>query len=79
MNLDRALVLLLASVNAVAGFTPCVGPQSSRVALAPLVRVASPLFSEVEEAAEATTEDAAPAEPAFDTSIYVGNISFGKS
>jgi len=95
MNLNSALVFLLASVSSVAGFTQCVGPHSSRVAFAPKVRVASPLFSEVEEAAveaptevaaEATTEvaaateDAAPAEPAapaaFDTSIYVGNISF---
>lgn len=84
MNLDRALVLLLASVSAVAGFTTCVGPQASRVAFAPKTRVASPLFSEVEEAAEATAEEAAPAaaeeaapaSPKFDTAIYVGNISF---
>lgn len=75
MNLDKALVLLLASVSAVAGFT--VNPPSSRVAtVAPKIRVASLLYSEVEEATEAPADEAAPAAPAFDASIYVGNISF---
>mmetsp|Transcript_14366 Transcript_14366/g.31129 ORF Transcript_14366/g.31129 Transcript_14366/m.31129 type:complete len:377 (-) Transcript_14366:57-1187(-) len=98
MNLEKALVLLVASIGAVAGFAPSapaaftVTSQVSRVG-----RVAyapnSALFSEVEEVAEATaevaveapvevaaeapTEEAAPAAPAaFDTAIYVGNLSF---
>ena len=79
MNLDRALVLLLASIGAVAGFTPSgrvafsvASSQSARVASVPNVRVASALSSEVEQAAEAA------AAPAFDTAIHVGNISFGE-
>jgi len=74
MNLDRALVLLLASIGAVAGFTPSsrvafsvASSHSSRVTSVPSV---SALSSEVEQAAEA-----APA-PAFDAAIHVGNISF---
>jgi nucleolin len=77
MNLDRAFVLLLASVNAVAGFTPSAPHASTRVAqfVPQQIRPASVLFSEVEEAAEApATEEAA--EPTFDTSIYIGNLSF---
>jgi len=78
MNLDRAFVLLLASVGAVAGFTP-----SSRVAYSvmssqsplPNVRISTALSSEVEQAAE-STETAAAAAPGFDTAIHVGNISF---
>jgi len=51
----------------------------------PKVRAASALFSEVEEATEPAVEAAAepveaaeeaPAAPAFDTAIYIGNISF---
>ena len=89
MNFDRALVLLLASIGAVAGFTPngraafsvASSHLSSRVAFAPRV---SALFSEVEQAAEATATAAAAsvdepaAAPAFDAAIYVGNISFGQ-
>jgi hypothetical protein len=77
MNLDRALVLLLASIGAVAGFTPSsrvafsvASSHSSRVTSVPSV---SALSSEVEQAAEA-----APA-PAFDAAIHVGNISFGET
>ena len=98
MNLDTALVLLIASINAVAGFSPSfsasfTSQHASRVAfVSPKVRVASSaLLSEVEEAAEATTvaeeasveptdpeasEEEQPAEPEFDTAIYIGNISF---
>lgn len=86
MNLDKALVLLLASVSAVAGFAPSA-PAAFSVASSRVARVASPLYSEVEEAAEApaaveeapaAAEEAppAPAAPAFDTAIYVGNVSF---
>ena len=90
MNLDRALVLLLASVNAVAGFAPSAPHASTRIAqfVPQQIRPASLLFSEVEEAAEAPVAEApvaeAPvveepaAEPAFDTSIYIGNLSFGE-
>ena len=89
MNLDRALVWLLASIGAVAGFTPggrgaitvASSHLSSRVAFSPRV---SALLSEVEQAAEATETAAAAsvdepaAAPAFDAAIYVGNISFGQ-
>ncbi len=82
MNLDRALALLLASISAVAGFTPSgrvafsvASSHSSRVTSVPNVRVVSALSSEVEQAAEAA---AAPAAPAFDIAIHVGNISFGE-
>jgi len=91
MNLNRASIFLFASANAVAGFTaspsaPAVR-QASRVAFVPQVRVASALFSEVEEAtepvAEAAVEETASEEPveaaAFDTAIYIGNISFDAS
>jgi hypothetical protein len=87
MNLDRAFVLLFASIGAVAGFTPN-GPSafsvastcaSRMMAIVPTVRVASTVFSEAEQAAEASeTVDAASEPPAFETAIYVGNISFGK-
>jgi hypothetical protein len=92
MNFDRALVLLLASVGAVAGFTPssriasysAVSSQSSssflssRVAFAPRVRA---LLSEVVQATETSvsaSSDEPAAESAFDATIYVGNISFGQ-
>lgn len=84
MNLDKAFVLLFASINAVAGFAPAgqsavVSRQASGLAFVPskVVRSASALFSEVEEAAEPAVEEA-PEEPAFDTSIYIGNVSFGE-
>ncbi|KAL3790123.1 hypothetical protein ACHAW5_007730 [Stephanodiscus triporus] len=77
MNLDRAFALLLASIGAVAGFTPSgrvafsvASSQSSRAASVPNVRVASVLSSEVEQSAESS------AAPAFETAIHVGNISF---
>jgi len=89
MNLDRAFVLLFASANAVAGFTTSGSAFSvasqQRVAFVPKVRAASALFSEVEEATEPAVEaeaepveavEEAPAAPAFDTAVYVGNISF---
>lgn len=70
MNLDRAFVLLLASINAVAGFTPSgSAARASRVAFVPKVRFSSALFSDVEEAtepaveAEAVVEVAASEEP----------------
>jgi hypothetical protein len=83
MNLDKAFVLLFASIGAVAGFTPN-GPTAfsvtgaSRVAFVPTVRVASTVFSETEQAAEPS--DAVEAEPvasSFESTIYVGNVSFG--
>jgi len=69
MNLDKAFVLLFASVSAVAGFTasrpavfPVASQHASRVAFMPKVWVArSALFSEVEDATEATVEVAAEA------------------
>ncbi|KAL3790117.1 hypothetical protein ACHAW5_007724 [Stephanodiscus triporus] len=87
MNLDRAFVLLFASIGAVAGFTPSgrtafsvASSHSSCVSFAPR---ASALFSEVEQAAEATqtvasasSSEEPAAKSAFDSSIYVGNISF---
>ena len=94
MNLERAFVLLIASVNAVAGFAPGVStPRLMAVNTAQLnTRVASSLLSETTDAAEsaepvAAAEDASavaaadeePSEPEYDVSIYVGNISFGKS
>lgn len=86
MNLDRAFVLLFASIGAVAGFTPngqsafsVASTCASRMAYVPTVRVASTVFSETEQAAEASETVAAASEPpAFETAIYVGNISFGK-
>ena len=86
MNLDKAFVLLFASLGAVAGFTPASLTFSKRVASYVPKQVA-PIFSEVEEATEApaaveepvaTVEEPAAAEAPFDTSIYVGNISFGE-
>lgn len=80
MNLDKAFVLLFASIGAVAGFTPS-GPafsvatqHATRSPLVQKARIASVLFSEVEE----STEEAAPEAPAapFDTAIYIGNVSF---
>jgi len=88
MNLDRAFVLLFATIGTVAGFAPSrpssvhvVTSSSQRVAFLPKVRVASSLASEVEEgASEVAAADDTPAveEPAFDTAIYIGNISFGE-
>ena len=83
MLFDRAFVLLCVTLSGVAGFAP---PQAhlsvSRVAACvPKVGV---LYSEVEEATEASSTDeevaAVPVESdaAFDTAIYVGNISFGE-
>ena len=88
MNLDKAFVLLFASLGAVAGFTPASQTFSKRVASYVPKQVA-PIFSEVEEATTdeapaaveepvATVEEPAAAEAPFDTSIYVGNISFGE-
>lgn len=79
MNLNRAFVLIFASIGAVAGFTPnCRSAFSASVAsaYAPSVRVASTVFSEAESSE--TVEAVASEVPAFETSIYVGNISFGK-
>lgn len=86
MNLDRAYVFLFASIGAVTGFalngpTPfsLIATGASRVVQAPTVRVASTVFSEAEQAAEATeTVETASAAPTFDTAIYVGNLSFGR-
>ena len=89
MNLDKAFVLLFASLGAGAGFTPAFSTSSQRVASSYVPKQVAPIFSEVEEA----TTDEAPAavvepvaaaaeEPAaeapFDTAIYVGNVSFGE-
>jgi hypothetical protein len=82
MILERALVLLFASISAVAGFSPCghsssplslASSYASRAAFSPSVRVASTIFSEAESSETVVTEV-----PAFETAIYVGNISFGK-
>ena len=74
MNLDRALVLLFATIGAVTGFTPsCRRSTFSVSSSSSNVRVASALSSEV--AAESVT---ATPPPAFDAAIHVGNISFGK-
>lgn len=86
MNLDRAFVLFLASVGAVAGFAPGMSaPRLMASNVAQLsTRVASSLLSEATDAAESAEPVAAaeaseePAEPVYDVSIYVGNISFGK-
>lgn len=66
MNLDKAFVLLFASLGAVAGFAPSAPTKfsvASRVASVSNVRIASAIFSEVEEAAEVaevTAEAEAP-------------------
>jgi len=80
MLFDRAFVLLCVTLSGVTGFAPQAHLSVSRVATCvPKVGV---LFSEVEEATEAssTEEVAAPVveaeSAAFDTAIYVGNISF---
>jgi len=85
MLFDRAFVLLCVTLSGVAGFAP---PQAhlsvSRVATS--VPNFGVLYSEVEEATEASSTEeevaAAPVEAsesaAFDTAIYVGNISFGE-
>ena len=88
MNLDKAFVLLFASLGAVAGFTPAFSTSSQRVASSYVPKQVAPIFSEVEEAttdeAPAAVEPVAAAaeEPAaeapFDTAIYVGNVSFGE-
>ena len=73
MNLDRALILLLASVSAVSGFAPgFTSPQTSRVVSG------STLFSdEAAVSSDAETPAAAVEEQStYDTQIYVGNISF---
>ena len=83
MNLDRAFVLLFASIGAVSGFAPglptafsMTSSSASRVAFLPTVCVAS--TAEAGEALEEVASEPAAA-PAFETAIYVGNISFGKS
>jgi RNA recognition motif-containing protein len=85
MNLDRAFILLFASIGAVTGFTPSCrstfSVSSSQslsnnvVAFAPR-RVISSLFSEVEHATETAPS---AAKSGFETAIYVGNISFDTS
>ena len=83
MLFDRAFVLLCVTLSGVTAFIPQAHHSVSRVATCvPKVGV---LFSEVEEATEAssTEEVAAPvveaeSAAAFDTAIYVGNISFGE-
>ena len=84
MLFDKAFVLLCVTLSGVVGFAPPQAHNSvSRVATCvPKVGV---LYSEVEEATEAssTEEVAAPvveaeSAAAFDTAIYVGNISFGE-
>ena len=95
MNLNCAFTLFLASVSAVAGFAPGATPRLMAANTAQLkTRVASSLLSETTDAAESDVVDAvatveesaaeavadeAPKEPEYDTSIYVGNISFGKN
>eukprot|EP00956_Cyclotella_meneghiniana_P032755 scaffold91217_cov69-Cyclotella_meneghiniana.AAC.5 len=92
MNLNCAFTLFLASVSAVAGFAPGATPRLTAANTAQLkTRVASSLLSETTDAAESDVVDAvatveesaaeavadeAPKEPEYDTSIYVGNISF---
>jgi len=83
MNLDRAFLLFLASVGAVSGFAP--GMATSRLMAANtaqlMTRVASSLLSEATDTSESAGEAVAaaaeePAAPEYDTSIYIGNISF---
>ncbi|KAL7453264.1 hypothetical protein ACHAWC_005628 [Mediolabrus comicus] len=70
MILDRALIILLASVSAVSGFAPgFASPQTSRLV------TGSTLFSE-EASVSVDSAAAATEAPKFDTQIYVGNISF---
>ncbi|KAL7489711.1 hypothetical protein ACHAW6_015435 [Cyclotella cf. meneghiniana] len=90
MNLDRALVLFLASVGAVAGFAPGISPTRLLSASSAQLktRVASTLFSDsatdaAESDAVAVVKDSADEsvameaqESEYDVSIYVGNISF---
>ena len=92
MNLDRAFVLLFASIGAVTGFTTVPSCRSTfsvvssshspsnNVAFAPR-RVTSALFSEVEHATETPIVEVASsvAKSGFETAIYVGNISFDTS
>ena len=67
MNLDRALLLLLASVSAVSGFAPgFTSRQTSRV----VTPTGSALFSEVDSEAPAAEQQI------YDKQIYVGNLSF---
>ena len=74
MNLDRALILLLASVSAVSGFAPgFTSRQTSRVVSG------STLFSEEAAVSAEAEAPAAPVEETqseYDTQIYIGNISF---
>lgn len=93
MNLDRALVLFLASVGAVAGFAPGISPTRLLSASSAQLktRVASTLFSDsatdaAESDAVAVVKDSADEsvameaqESEYDVSIYVGNISFGEN
>ena len=85
MNLNRAFVLILASFDAVSGFAPnghssfsvsVASTYVSRAAYSPSVRVASTVFSEAEQAE--SSEMVVNEAPAFETAVYVGNISFGK-
>ena len=83
MLFDRAFVLLCVTLSGVTGFAPQAHSVSRVATCVPKVGVL--LFSEVEEATEAssTEEVAAPvveaeSAAAFDTAIYVGNISFGE-
>ncbi|KAL7521962.1 hypothetical protein ACHAWX_006664 [Stephanocyclus meneghinianus] len=90
MNLDRAFVLFLASVGAVAGFAPGISPTRLLSASSAQLktRVASTLFSDsatdaAETDAVAVVKDSAgeslaveAQESEYDVSIYVGNISF---
>lgn len=73
--MNRAVIFLLASIGAVAGFTPSCRSSFSVVAshVSSNVRVARALSSEV--AAESVT---ATSPAAFDAAIHVGNISFGE-
>ena len=82
MNLDRALVLLLASISTVAGFAP--GISTTRFVPANTAqlttRVANTVLGESTDATETVAEtESAGEEGGYDVSIYVGNVSFGEN
>lgn len=79
MNLDRALILLLASVGAVSGFAPgFTSRQTSRVVSGSTLFNEEAAVSVDAEAPAAEAPAAAVEEPqsTYDTQIYIGNLSF---
>mmetsp|Transcript_5887 Transcript_5887/g.7440 ORF Transcript_5887/g.7440 Transcript_5887/m.7440 type:complete len:365 (-) Transcript_5887:1377-2471(-) len=79
MYLDRALILLLASVGAVSGFAPgFTSRQTSRVVSGSTLFSEEAAVSVDAEAPAAEAPAAAVEEPqsTYDTQIYIGNLSF---